>query len=171
MGIDHIFDARISRGVARDHDVLRKIIKPWKLNQHSVIFDTGFAGSIYEHISQASGKRPINLMLSTMRKNDNKSEQIFPNHKGSRSKALAIEYFPKYQKTGTLRNGKAVQWLADLNEFIRAAVLTIWMWHHESAAWVDQGGDRCQKVGCVCRSCALWKNLSVKKGVDMTRLL
>jgi len=158
MGIDHVFDARISRGVARDHKVLAKIIQPWHLNQNTIIFDTGFAGSIYNHICAASRKTPINLMLSTHRLAPNgKSEQLFPNHKGARAKALAIEYLPKYQKTGTIRGDKPVQWLGTLDEFIRAAILTIWFWHYESPAWIARGDRKCKVVDCYCKSCALWK--------------
>ena len=155
-GLKHTFDARISRGVARNHEILGEIMKPWKVGQYTVVFDTGFAGSIYNHISQTSKKQPINLMLSTLRKSaDSRSEQLFPNHQGARGKALTIEHLPKYQKTGTVREGRPVQWLAKFDEYIRAAILTIWFWHHESPRYIGQ--RRCSVVGCSCRSCKLWK--------------
>ncbi len=156
-GIDHIFDPRISRMVARDSVALKRIVNMWKLNKHTIIFDTGFAGSIYERICAVSKQRCINLMLSTGRD----GEQIFPNHKGARGKALGIEYLPKYQKTGTVRREAAVQWLAPIDGFLRAAILTIWFWYHESPAWINQGGERCRVVDCYCRSCKLWKDVSV----------
>lgn len=158
MSVEHIFDARISRTVARDGEALKSIVRSWNVNKNTIIFDTGFAGTIYRCIKTVTRKDPINLMLSTRLKDrKNRSSQLFPNHKGARNKALTIEYLPKYQKTGAVRNGKPVQWLADLDEFIRTAVLTIWFWHHESPAWIDQGGKRCQVVDCLCRSCKLWK--------------
>ena len=152
-GIEHVFDARISRKVARQPEVLKKIVRGWRVNKHTVIFDTGFAGSIYECICEVSRKKPINLMLSTHRK----GEQIYPNHKRARGKALSIEYLPKYQKTGTVRNGEPIQWLANLDEYIKAALLTIWFWYNESPAWIDQGGERCKVVDCFCKSCRIWK--------------
>ena len=152
MNIPHMFDARISRLVARDHVVLKEIADGWRLTQNTIVFDTGFAGSIYNHICQATGKKPINLMLSTLRS----GEQLWPTHKGARGKALTIEKLPKYQKTGTLRDGRATQWLANLEEYIQAAILTIWFWYHESPAWIPQG-DRCKVIGCRCKSCNLWR--------------
>lgn len=156
-GIPHTFDARISRKVARDAKVFKEIVKEWRVDTHTVLFDTGFAGSIYRCVCNVNRHDPINLMLSTMRTGEHGSEQLFPNHKGARAKALTIEYLPKYQKTGTVRDEKAVQWLSEMDEFVRAAILTIWFWYNESPAWIDQGGQRCKVVNCLCASCTLWK--------------
>lgn len=158
-----LFDARVSR-LLKDHASFKQVVEGWKIDQHTIIFDTGFAGSIYEAICRAAGVRCHSLMLSTERVNgQGQKEQLYPNHKGSRSKALAIEYLPKYQCSGTIRDGAPVQYLAPLLEFIRTAILTIWFWHHQSPKWVDQGKPKCKASECPgCRSCALWR-----KGVQV----
>jgi len=159
MGIPHVFDPRVSRGVARHDTVLRDIVSGWNINKHSIIFDTGFAGSIYNRIVKVSGIKCTNLMFSTMRKNPRTKlpEQLWPYHRGARGKALTIEYLPKYQKTGTTRSDQPIQYMAELDEFINAAILTIWFWHHESPAWIAHGEHRCKVIDCSCRSCQLWK--------------
>ena len=58
--------------------------------------------------------------------------QIFRTHTGSRAKALAFEYLAKYQCSGKSRDGQPYQELASLEEFIKAALLTIWLWYHVS---------------------------------------
>jgi len=102
-GIPHIFDPRISRNVSRNTMVLRQIADAWKIDEHTIIFDTGFAGSIFDAITRATNIRGINLMLSTSRRRrgTGEAEQLYPNHTAARAKALTIEYLPKYQKTGT----------------------------------------------------------------------
>lgn len=121
--------------------LVRQMINSWGINTHSlVVFDTGFAGSIHRAMEAAVGHTLPNIMLSTrLTQKTNGVErpcQIFPAHKGSRAKALSIEYLPKYYKTGTVRDGQLVQYLAPLGEFLRAAALTIWWWHHQSPRFV-----------------------------------
>lgn len=159
MGIPHIFDPRISRLVSRDGVILKAIVDTWKIDEHTIIFDTGFAGSIYRRIVEVSGVNCINLMFSTKRKNPQTQlpEQLWPYHRSARGKALAIEYLPKYQKTGTTNNGQCLQYMADYDEFLLAAALTIWFWHYESPTWISQGEHRCRVINCSCRSCLLWK--------------
>jgi hypothetical protein len=120
------FNPVISRSVARDDQALLESMRGWPLDwSRALVFDTGFSGSIHRAICRVTHKRPDLLLLSG-------TNQIFPNHSGSRAKALAIEYFPKYWRSGCVREGMPVQYLATLEEFIRAAALTIWLWHHKS---------------------------------------
>ena len=133
--LSSVYDSRVSRTVAGAHPALRKVIDGWKVPDldKSLVFDTGFAGSIHREICAATQKKPLSLMLSA---NDNK-EQIFPGHTGSRGKALAIEYFPKYFQRATVRDNDAYQALSGLEEFIKTALLTIWLWHHVSPAHIE----------------------------------
>jgi len=159
-----IFDPRVSRKVASNIQ-FDALVKTWHIDSSTIIFDTGFAGSIYDAICRSASKvqnkdiKGINLMLSTNCKDaDGTSQQLYPNHKNARAKALAIEYLPKYQKSGTVKDGQIVQYLADLDEFVKAAALTIWFWHHESPKWIDQGGTRCKGPSCPgCKCCKLWR--------------
>lgn len=132
-----VYDPRVSRGVKDHTDVLMSIINSWgvDLNQ-CVVFDTGFAGSIYNAIVRASGRKPINVMLSTEIKEDGESCQIFPKHTNSRAKALAIEYLPKPCDTARVRGNTVYQPLVKPVWFIKAVALTIFMWYFESPAWI-----------------------------------
>lgn len=80
-----------------------------------LILDTGFMGSI----PQTLGSSNFSLLSHNGRTN-----QIFPNMKGSRSLALKIESAPKYWKTGFIREGFVGQDLSDLATFHKAAVFT-----------------------------------------------
>lgn len=142
-----VYDPRVSRLLTHNVDALRQVINSWGVNitPETVVFDTGFAGSIYRAICGATDVKMTNLMLSTHISITSKagkdiSCQIFPNHANARAKALAIEYLPKYWKTGTVRDGQPVQYLADLDEFVKCAALTIWFWHHRSPRWIKQVG-------------------------------
>jgi hypothetical protein len=101
-------------------------------NDGDILFDTGFAGTIHRYVQDFCGRNLENLMFSAGRVQN----QQFPNYGLSRNRALALEYLPKYFKTGTIREGKVVQELASLPEFISAAALTILFWYHESPAWI-----------------------------------
>lgn len=124
--IPTVFDARISRQVARHDPALIRAAEGWRADlDKSLVFDTGFNGTIWSAIRRATGKNPDLLLLSG-------KNQIFPRHAGSRQKALAIEYLPKYWTSRTLRDGDAHQYLADMDEFVRAAILTVWLYRHKS---------------------------------------
>jgi hypothetical protein len=119
--------------------VLKKIMREWGSLEDALVFDTGFAGSIHRALCRASGMELGNLMLSTSLTNpDGKSCQIFPSHQGARAKALSIEYLPKYYRTGTVRDGEPVQFLSDLGEFLRAALLTVWIWKYKSSRFIPR---------------------------------
>jgi hypothetical protein len=158
------YDSRISRLLIPHKKVLQKIVEGWRVN-NALVFDTGFAGSIWRALCEASGcplhshssysslmsalgspvernssrnHRLGNLMLSTELQDDKgQSYQLFSKHQGSRAKALTIEYLPKYFKTGTVKEDKPVQFLAPLEEFIQTAAMTIWFWHYKSPKFIE----------------------------------
>lgn len=171
-----IYDPRISRlfcfaygkavlgQTGARNKLLRKVcLEEWGVDlSECIIFDTGFAGSIPAAIRGATRIDVPHLMLSSeqssLHNEGREWTQIFPNHKGARSKVLCIEYFPKYQKSGTVMPAventgqpasdirkamggdvQPVQYLNDPFEFIKAAALTIWMWHNQSPRYIRQG--------------------------------
>ena len=121
----------MSRSVARDKTALRTCIDEWGVHdwERVLFFDTGFSGTIPKAIAAAEGLAEINMLLLS---SHNTEKQIFRTHTGSRAKALAFEYMVKYFRSGVARGGEPVQELADLDEFIKAAMLTIWLWYHVS---------------------------------------
>jgi len=139
-----IYDPRISRDVAADADVLRKIVKEWGVTlEGSVVFDAGYEGSVWKAFCAIANGPVINVMLSTKLEDKDstgrkRSCQVFPMHRGARAKALTHERLPKYFSRGAVKDGKPVQWLSDLDEFIRAAAYTIWLWHYQSPNFFKQ---------------------------------
>jgi hypothetical protein len=132
-----IFDPRISRIYCSNRSVLEQTCKEWDVDfKKALIFDTGFAGSIPRAISSVVGTDVKFLLLSSS--NRKGWTQIYPNHKGSRSKVLCIEYFPKYFKTGTVLKGEPTQFLASPLEFVKAAAFTIWLWYYRSPRFIKQ---------------------------------
>jgi hypothetical protein len=131
LAVDSTYDPRVSRAVASSPTAIESCINDWKIQNWSdvLFFDTGFSGSIPRAIAGSLGLTSINMLL--LSSYDEKA-QIFRTHTGSRKKALAFEYLAKYFQSGTTRDGKPYQALADLDEFIKAALLTIWLWHHVS---------------------------------------
>jgi len=121
---------------------MAKVIQPWKIPdwEKTVLFDTGHAGTVPRAIGRAAGIEKMNvIMLSAV----NNNEQLFKTHAKSRKKALACEYLAKYRRRAIVRDDAPYQEIADLEEFIKAALLTIWLWYHVSPArlpsWKDQG--------------------------------
>jgi hypothetical protein len=155
-GPEVVFDPTISRNTAMDKELLKRRMLTWGVTDwpKTIIYDTGFAGSIWRAMCKAIEQKPENVMLSTTLTERTKagreiSCQIFPNHKGSRNKALAIEYLPKYWRSGHVRyklpevvgeygRSEMYQWLSELDEFLRAAVMTIWFWNHQSPRFVKR---------------------------------
>jgi hypothetical protein len=141
LGQPSIFDSRVSRDVAGHEEALKKAMADWAVPDwnRTILFDSGYAGTVPRAIGKAAGLQNINvLMLSAMKS----EEQIFPSHAKARRKALACEYLAKYQKRSVVRDGAPYQELADLQEFIKAALLTIWLWHHVSPARLPSWKDR-----------------------------
>jgi len=127
-----IYDGRVSRDVARRRDVLRPVVDEWKIPdpewEKSLVFDTGWNGSIHKHLCAATDKKPASFMLSA--ETHVREMQLFPGHTGSRAKAIAIEHFPKYFDRATIPDGKTiVQEFESFEEFVKTALLTIWLWH------------------------------------------
>lgn len=141
LGLPSVFDSRVSRDVAGHEPALKKAMADWHVSdwERTVLFDSGYEGTVPRAIGRAAGIKNINvLMLSASKTN----EQIFPTHAKSRRKALACEYLAKYQKRSVVRDGEAYQELAGLDEFIKAALLTIWLWHHVSPAKLPSWKER-----------------------------
>ena len=141
LGMPSLFDARISRSIATNEKAIKKAIEPWQISDwnRTVLFDSGYAGTVPRAIGKAAGlDKAWVLMLSAV----NEGEQIFKTHTKARKKALACEYLAKYQKRATVRDDAPYQELAGLEEFIKAALLTIWLWYHISPsrlpAWQEQ---------------------------------
>lgn len=127
LGVSHVYDPRVSRGVATSVQML-DLLPCYALREGDLLFDTGFAGSIHRAVTDHSGIHLENLMMSA----NDKGKQLFPNSGIARNYALFFEYLPKYFKTGTVKDGKVVQYYAEMDEFLNAAVQTIWAWHYES---------------------------------------
>lgn len=130
-----VFDPRVSRTVARDQKAFRSILtgSSMRLNDGDILFDTGFAGSIYKAATDAVPEKRLRCyMLSTPRE----GWALFPNHRGARARALTIEYWPKYQQSGTVKEGCVVQRYAQHDEFVHAAIMTIQFYSMESPRWV-----------------------------------
>ncbi len=141
LGMPSLYDPRVSRDVARNEFVLKKVMADWSVPdwKKTVLFDSGYAGTVPKAIGRAAGlDESMNVVMLSAVKSE---EQIFPTHAKARKKALACEYLAKYRKRTVIRNLEAVQELAGLEQFIKAALLTIWLWHHVSPArlpaWQD----------------------------------
>jgi hypothetical protein len=130
-GVSSIYDPRISREIDAHDYAYKDIVDGWGVPDwgKALAFDSGYAGTVPRAIGRVAGVPEINIvMLSAM---DTKF-QVFPGHTGSRAKALALEYLAKYRKRCLVKDKTPTQPLADLEEFIKAALLTIWIWHHVS---------------------------------------
>lgn len=141
LSVKSTFDPRVSRGVARSNKALRTCIDEWKVKswEDVLFFDTGFSGSIPRAIAKAEGLPQINMLLLS---SGTPKHQIFRTHTGSRAKALAFEYLAKYFVSGTARDGAPYQELNPLDEFIKAALLTTWLWYHVSPARLPSYRDK-----------------------------
>lgn len=141
LGQPSVFDSRVSRDVAGNEKALKKAIADWSVPDwnRTVLFDSGYEGTVPRAIGKAAGLQNVNvLMLSAVRSH----EQIFPTHSKARRKALACEYLAKYQRRSVVIGDEAFQELADLEEFIKAALLTIWLWYHVSPSRLPSWKDR-----------------------------
>ncbi len=134
-GIPHVYDPRISRGVAGS-ELMKGILPEYNLRKGDILFDTGFAGSIHKAVTNHSGMELENVMISA----HSKDNQLFPNSGIARNYALFFEYLPKYFESGTTKDGEVVQYMADFTEFVEAAMGTIWAWHHESPSIMVSDG-------------------------------
>lgn len=141
LGMPSHYDSRVSRSIATNPKAIKKAIEPWNIKdwESTVLFDTGHQGTVPRAIGRAAG---LDKMLVIMLSAVNNSEQIFRTHSKSRKKALACEYLAKYRRRAIVRDDAPYQELADLDEFIKAALLTIWLWHHISPSrlpsWKDE---------------------------------
>jgi hypothetical protein len=130
-----IYDNRVSRSVAGVRPLLSGIAKEWPIADpewdKSLVFDTGWNGSIHRLLCEATQKKPHSMMLSA--ETHVRNAQLFPGHTGARAKAIAIERFPKYYERATVPDGKEiVQGFESFEEFVKTALLTIWLWHYVS---------------------------------------
>ena len=141
LSVASTFDPRVSRGVAGNKKALRICIDEWKVESWDdvLFFDTGFSGSIPRAIARAEGLDEINMLLLS---SADRKKQIFRTHTGSRAKALAFEYLAKYFISGRSRDDLPYQELNPLDEFIKASLLTIWLWYHISPTRLPSYGDK-----------------------------
>jgi hypothetical protein len=145
VGLPSLYDSCVSRTVADNDQAIKQVVERWDVPDWAriLLFDTGYQGTVPRAIGRAAGLERINMvMLSAM----NDQEQIFPGHAKSRRKALACEYLAKYRRRGTTRDGSPYQELADLEEFIKAALLTVWLWHHVSPRRLPAWSDRYEEL-------------------------
>jgi hypothetical protein len=146
VGLPSVYDSRISREIDGNEDVYEPIVKAWDVPnwEKALAFDSGYAGTVPRAIGRAAGVENINVLMMSAK--DSKL-QLFSGHTGSRAKALALEYLAKYRKRCLVKGGEPHQPFADLEEFIKSALLTIWLWHHKSPrrlpSW--QAAIRCKK--------------------------
>ena len=141
LGMPSHYDSKVSRSIATNEKAIKAAIQGWPIKdwEKTVLFDTGHAGTVPRAIGKAAGlEKMLVIMLSAV----NNEEQLFKTHAKSRKKALACEYLAKYRKRAFVRDDLPYQELADLDEFIKAALLTIWLWYHISPAKVPSWKDR-----------------------------
>jgi hypothetical protein len=126
-----VYDSRVSREIDRHEEAFKGVVGSWDVPDWSKVlaFDSGYAGTVPRAIGRVAGQDKINIIMMSAREAE---FQLFSGHTGSRAKALALEYLAKYRKRCLVRDGEPYQPLADLEEFIKAALLTIWLWHHKS---------------------------------------
>lgn len=133
MDVPFYFDSRVSRIVAGSSTnptaALRDLLQDSEIKDGDIVFDTGFAGSIYKATVSASGKELKNLMLSAISKED----QIYPNLGLARPIVLSVEYLTKPFKTGRIAPGGGIsQSLASKEDIFTWILTTIGFWHLES---------------------------------------
>src|SRR5215831_13984200 len=95
------------------------------------IFDTGFMGSIPRKLQATRFS-----LLSYNLREETVGVQVFPRLTLSRGLALKIEGTPKYWETGRMVEGKIEQPLSKLEEFKRAAQLTVEVFTNSSPKFV-----------------------------------
>jgi len=141
LGMPSLYDSRVSRCVAGREDLLKPIVEAWPIPdwKRTVLFDSGYQGTVPRAIGKAAG---LEEMLVVMLSAQNEDEQIFPSHAKARKKALACEYLAKYHKRANLAANGIHQPLAELEEFIKSALLTIWLWYHVSPAKLPSWKDK-----------------------------
>jgi len=112
----------MSRVALRHQRSPQMLIKRFRTTlRHSLVFDTGFAGTITRKLEAACPGTPW-MMMST----NHDGRQIFPTLAGSRHAALHIEYQPKYWRSGYTIDPhlRMHQQLETTVNIMRAAVLT-----------------------------------------------
>ena len=131
VGVPSVYDPRVSREIDEHGYAFKGVVNAWGIPDWSkaLAFDSGYAGTVPRAIGRVAGVHEINIVMLSAK---DVNFQVFPGHTGSRAKALALEYLAKYRKRCLVREREPYQPLADLEEFIKAALLTIWIWHHVS---------------------------------------
>ena len=145
-GVRTLFDPQISRAVAKEIQQTSKL-KEYDIQDGDILFDTGFAGSIYLALRRAIPDKDLKCVLLSVNPHANASiKQQFPNYGLARNRALVIEYTPKYFESGYVRGGKVEQNFSNFREFIDSALLTAWAWHAESPSWIPGPSSRRRKM-------------------------
>lgn len=141
-GLPSVYDSRFSRSIAEHQPASKAALRNWGPRDFSrmLVFDTGYSGTVPRAIGKAAGLDRVNMVMLSAEKVD---DQLFPGHAKARRKALAFEYLAKYHKRGVVGNDEEpYQELADLEEFVKAALLTIWLWYHVSPSRVPPWRDK-----------------------------
>lgn len=154
MGVPYVYDPRVSRQVACAHKVFKNILFELGAKEGDILFDTGFAGSIYYNAVQATDLKLVNLMFSAT----NNANQQFRNNGVIRNRALFAEYLPKYFLSGRVASsvnssketssiswwttpissidGVAFQDYSTMDEIVSCALTTMWIWLYQSPSWI-----------------------------------
>jgi hypothetical protein len=135
LGLDAVFDPRVSRNVAVYDTAVRQVCEELGLKEGDLIFDTGFAGTI-PRLFRAYTRINFESVLLSSGTGLTYVSQQFPSAKLARNRALFIEYLPKYFQSGRVVNGEIQQPMASLAEFVMAALLTIWTYKYISPNWI-----------------------------------
>jgi hypothetical protein len=130
------YEPVISRAVIRDEALIKSVFGPYR--QKFVMLDTGYQGSIHRNMVVALDQSIPNFMLSSSKIGE--QDQVFKHFKSARNFCLALEYLPKFFKTGRIvKYGNyttAVQNFSSPSEFLKAVITTIAVWEHESPSFV-----------------------------------
>ena len=132
MGVDFLYDPRVSRSIACHDVTMKQILKEWAIKdwEKVILFDTGFAGSVPRAIAKCAGATSFSMILASA---NDPLFQIFQGHTGCRAKVLASEYMSKYRTRAIVGgDGKIKQCQAGFEEFVKCALYTIWLWYCES---------------------------------------
>lgn len=134
MGLPCAYDNRVSRMVAENSTIFGGILNSLGVNQGDIIFDTGFAGTIFRYSVEALDyKFHLENIMFSSKFNGN---QQFRNMGLARNIALALEYLPKYTTPGKVERGKVLQHYHSEEEFIRTFTQTCHWWYGESPRWI-----------------------------------
>lgn len=141
MDVPFYFDSRVSRQIVntfgnRDkEDAYLRLLFEADIRNGDIVFDTGFAGTIFKRTKEISGRDLKCVMMSA----DRSTEQIYPNLGLARPYVLNIEYLTKPFKTGRYEmrsyssdETEVIQELGSTANIFIWILNTIGLWYLES---------------------------------------